>query len=128
MFPLVETPELNTTIPLTPLVPAPGVKITIDPLVRSELYPLINTNRPPDVELVEPADKTNSPPEPLDPVPTATYTEPPRPPKADPDPIYSAPLLPEYVEPELRTRTPLAPDDPALAVMTNISPLLVDEL
>jgi hypothetical protein len=94
LLPFEEVPVLRTITPLTPLEPALAVAINNDPLVETELKPLINTTRPPLDEEEVPADITNSPPDPLFPDPTDTYTDPPRPELDTPLPKYRPPELP----------------------------------
>jgi hypothetical protein len=121
---LLDIPELNTSIPLTPDEPALAVWINISALDVEELYPPISTRRPPlPAKLVDPDDKTNSPPDPEFPVPTLTYIDPERPPNAVPVPMYRAPELPFVVLPLLSTIIPDTPLLPLFADTISKSPL-----
>ena len=77
--------------------------------------------------MLSPAAKLNVPPAPELPLPTDTLTAPPLPLVAAPLPTEIDPLLPELDVPELNTNRPLTPVTPALAVLIEIAPLVVDE-
>ncbi|MEC8428447.1 MAG: hypothetical protein VXZ35_08475, partial [Pseudomonadota bacterium] len=118
LFPLLADPELNTSRPLTPFVPAFALRIEITPLLVAVPSPLSKLSAPPVFTLLRPDSTLTPPPDPLVPLPTLMLTMPPRPPVATPDPRYSAPLLPVTADPELNTSRPLTPASPAFAVRT----------
>jgi len=124
LLPRLAVPELNTSKPLTPLVPAFAVRSLRAPLLDVEPEPVATIKPPPVATVLSPAKSFNPPPDPLDPLPTATKMEPPRPPDDNPDPMYKAPLLPLLAVPELNTNRPLTPLVPALAVRILKAPLL----
>jgi len=127
LLPLLAVPELNTSNPLTPLVPAFDVRILNAPLLDLDPKPVAILKLPPVTSLLSPPYMLIPPPDPLDPLPTASKIDPPRPPEDDPDPMYRAPLLPRVAVPELNTSKPLTPLVPALLVRILTAPLLVDE-
>jgi len=125
LLPRLAVPELNTSKPLTPLVPAFAVRILRSPLLVLDPEPLTSVIIPPVKRLLRPDIRPSCPPDPLVPLPTVSMMEPPRPLTADPVPIRKAPLLPPLAVPELKTSKPLTPAAPAFALRILISPLLV---
>merc|ERR1740138_178641 len=94
LLPLFDEPELNTSRPLTPDVPAFAVRIEITPLLVAVPSPLSRLSAPPLCTVLRPDRTLTAPPDPLVPLPTLMLTMPPRPPVATPEPRYRAPLLP----------------------------------
>jgi len=137
--PFEDVPVVMETSPLTPLVPAFGVVISISPLEVFSLNPLITVTLPPvspSVVDVFPALMRISPPLPELPSPTVILMAPDRPLDAVPDPINKAPLLPFVEAPELIEIKPVVPPVdgvpavmlPAVAVDITMFPLLVFSL
>jgi len=117
LFPELEVPELNTSLPLTPELPAFTLAIRTEPLEEGALKPLITKINPPVKEPDSPETSFKAPPEPLLPLPTVMLTSPPRPPVENPLPSNKAPVFPLDEVPLLNISFPLVPDAPALTLM-----------
>ena len=70
LIPLLELPELRTTAPLTPDVPALAVLMINEPLLVEDPYPVKIDTIPPLDDDDTPADNTSCPPTAESPAPT----------------------------------------------------------
>ena len=111
--PELEVPERKDNDPLTPVVPAFGDKMNIDPLELAELNP-VDMNIVPPLEVVE--------------IPLLTIIDPPTSPVAVVAPVSmrTAPELPTFDAPVSRVTLPDDPHelDPDLKVIIPLTPLV----
>eukprot|EP00952_Eustigmatos_sp_NYUAD-ZCMA_P012968 51812-Eustigmatos_ZCMA.PRE.1 len=86
LLPLLVVPELNTSRPLAPEVPALAVRMVTEPLLDALPAPVVTSIDPPVAVELSPDRTETRPPDPLLPLPTLRNSEPPRPEVATPLP------------------------------------------
>ena len=123
-MPLLAEPELNTSRPLTPVVPAFALRIEITPLLVAVPSPLSILTDPPVGAVLRPESKLRAHAFCLVTVTPEIFTMPPRPPIAAPEPMISPPLFPAFDVPVLNTSIPLDPDAPEFALRITMLPLV----
>jgi hypothetical protein len=121
--PELVVPERNVINPLTPAVPAFGVRTTSDPEVLGVDVPVVMLTKPPVCPVLPPLDATRSPPVLPVAMPTLSSMFPDLPVVAVPVDRTIFPEEPELVVPVLKTIAPLIPVVPAFTVFITTEPL-----
>jgi hypothetical protein len=132
LFPVADTPLLNTSFPLTPLAPLSADFIVTTPDEYDVLLPDDKVTKPPVAGFpvpaeVEPAVTVTLPPAPEFPAPTVTAIAPPKPAVAAPVLKDKAPEFPHDDVPLLNVNVPLTPTEPAFGDLITTAPLEVPD-